>query len=508
MNARSFLLVSLASGLCGVAALPARAGRVPDPPPPISVGVTLTPPKPPEEAPAWTPPTSPAPMPAPAVRQRTRAELEKLVSPIALHPDPLIASILTASTYPLEIVQAARFVANTNNLSQLDAQPWDANVRTVAKMPPLIEMMNRDIVWTAQLGHAFVEQPMDVMQAIQDRRAQAQAAGTLKTTPQQVVTTTNAIVERTYEGQVIYVTNSVIQVQPASPEVVYVPAYDPALVYAYAPGEVVAASFVTFGVGLAFGAAFWGHCDWYYGGCYWGSYAPCAPACPPAYYCNNYNYNNSANAAVVKPGGQPLNQAPIPPRPIGNPNAVGAAGAAGPQSSISRPSGVQAAGTSVNGASTPQRWQPDPVRYSGGKPTASTVSAVSPSGASPYRSAPGKIGTPGGVAPAPSSFSTRPSAYTSGVRSAPQPVASASRSTANVRPSMASAAGTSNFRAPSASSVKGIGSAGGFSRPVSQGTSSFKGVSSGSSVGRSMGSGGGGFSRGASSASRGISRAR
>ena len=95
---------------------------------------------------------------APALRSAT--ELEKLVAPIALYSDPLIATILPASVYPLEIVQAARFVADTNNLAKLDEQPWDDNVKVVARVPAAIKKLNDDLTWTMELGDAFLAQDM------------------------------------------------------------------------------------------------------------------------------------------------------------------------------------------------------------------------------------------------------------------------------------------------------------------------------------------------------------
>jgi len=110
---------------------------------------------------------------APAPTQRSAAELEKLVEPIALHPDPLISIILPASAYPLEIVQAARFVRDTNNIPKVDAQSWDDNVKEVAKFPELISKMDADLPWTMDLGQAFIDQPKELMDAIQNLRAKA-----------------------------------------------------------------------------------------------------------------------------------------------------------------------------------------------------------------------------------------------------------------------------------------------------------------------------------------------
>ena len=205
--------------------------------------------------------------------QRSAADLEKLTESIALYPDPLIAVMLPAAAYPVEIVQAARFVSNTNNLAMLDSQPWDENVKAVARFPSVIQKMSDDLAWTVELGQAFIEQPLGLMDAIQSLRAKAQSVGTLQTTPQQVVIVTNAVVERTYETQVVYVTNTIVQIMPADPQVVYVPVYSPTIVYAPAPTYVYnpAVPLITFGLGIAVGAIIANnHCNWYYGGVYYG----------------------------------------------------------------------------------------------------------------------------------------------------------------------------------------------------------------------------------------------
>src|SRR5215471_15869093 len=185
--------------------------------PPLWAQATATTQAPAPEANPAPPPSGPAKL--------SSAELEKLVMPIALHPDPLIAVILPASVYPLEIVQAARFVKDTNNIPKVDDQDWDDNVKEVAKFPDLIAKMDADLNWTVQLGQAFLDQPKELMDTIQSLRAKAQKAGTLRTTPQQIVTVTNVIVRETNYTQVVTVTNTVVQVAPANPQVVYVPSY-------------------------------------------------------------------------------------------------------------------------------------------------------------------------------------------------------------------------------------------------------------------------------------------
>src|SRR6185369_2362543 len=152
---------------------------------------------------AASPPSGPA--------ERSQADLEKMVAPIALYPDPLIATLLPASAYPLEIVQAARFVKDTNNIAKLDTQPWDKNVKEIAKFPQVINQMNENIAWTSDLGDAFINQPKALMDAIQSMRNQAHESGALKTSEQQTVTVTNLVVTNIVEQQTVVVTNQIVQ---------------------------------------------------------------------------------------------------------------------------------------------------------------------------------------------------------------------------------------------------------------------------------------------------------
>ncbi len=221
---------------------------------------------------AATPPAAPAPGPAAAAApagppsgavKRSQAQLEQLVAPIALYPDPLLATLLPASAYPIEIVQAARFVKDTNNIAKVDSQPWDQNVKALAQFPDVIAKLNDELDWTTSLGQAFVDDQKGVMDAVQAMRTKAQQAGTLQNTPQQNVVVTNTVVQN--------VTNTVVQIVPAQPEVVYVPTYNPATVYAPPPpGQTLAASALSFGVGMAVGAAINNNCDWNSGGVYVG----------------------------------------------------------------------------------------------------------------------------------------------------------------------------------------------------------------------------------------------
>ncbi len=214
------------------------------------------------------PPANPAPPPSTPAK-KSAAELLKLVEPIALHPDPLVAMILPASAYPIEIVQAARFVQNTNNIAKVDQQPWDENVKGIAKFPQLVAKMDEDLAWTVSLGQAFVDQPKEVMDAIQDLRAKAQKVGNLKTSDQQIVTVTNVVVIQTNVTEVVNVTREIIEIAPSNPSVIYVPSYPPSIYYPWYPYYAYPAPLVSFGVGFAWGmvwGAAWSHCNWG-GGC-------------------------------------------------------------------------------------------------------------------------------------------------------------------------------------------------------------------------------------------------
>lgn len=170
-------------------------------------------------------------------------ELDELLAPIALYPDPLIAQILPASTFVDQIGDAARFVRRYGP-SRADYQGWDISVRAIAHYPQVLYMMDQNLDWTASLGQAFIEQPQEVMDAIQRLRDDARAAGNLYSTTQQQV-----IVEA-----------GIIRIVPARPQYVYLPVYDPYVVYyePYSPSY----PFITFSAGFAIGAWLNRDCDW------------------------------------------------------------------------------------------------------------------------------------------------------------------------------------------------------------------------------------------------------
>ena len=183
----------------------------------------------------------------------------------------MIAILLPASVYPLEIVQAARFVKDTNNIPKVDEQPWDENVKALAKFPDLIQKLNDDLTWTMDLGQAFVDQQKELMDTIQMLRTKANSTGVLKTTPQQVIVVTNTVIEKTVEQRVVYVTNTAVQIQPSKPQVVYVPTYPPTIYYPPPPAYTGPPPIVTFAAGMALGAIIANNtCDWHGGGIYVG----------------------------------------------------------------------------------------------------------------------------------------------------------------------------------------------------------------------------------------------
>lgn len=179
-------------------------------------------------------------------------QMDNLLAPIALYPDPLLAQVFPASTFVDQIDQAARWLrSNNNNPAKIDSQKWDVSVKSVGHYPQVVYMMSDKLDWTTALGQAYVNQSTDVLMSVQRLRARAKTAGYLVTTPQQVV-----IVEK-----------EVIKVVPAQPQVIYVPTYNPQVVYVQpagpSTGTVVAAAAISFGVGLAIGAWLNNDCNWY-----------------------------------------------------------------------------------------------------------------------------------------------------------------------------------------------------------------------------------------------------
>lgn len=205
----------------------------------------------------------------------SQAQIQQLVAPIALYPDPLLTQILMASTYPLEVVEAARWshdnpgVSGQALQSAMQSQSWDPSIKSLTAVPQTLAMMSDKIDWTEQLGEAFLDQQQDVLDAVQKLRAEAQAAGNLQSSPQQVVTTAPAPA-----GNVSSAAQRPIVIEPVDPNVYYVPVYNPAVVYGawdypayppfyWSPPGFVASNVVSFAAGVAVGAAIWGRCDWW-----------------------------------------------------------------------------------------------------------------------------------------------------------------------------------------------------------------------------------------------------
>ena len=227
----------------------------------------------------------------PTGQQLGQGELEKLVAPIALYPDDLVGQILTASTYPIEVVKAERWVGEHPNVhgdplqDAMQQQSWDPSIKGLTSVPQVLSMMNDKLDWTQQLGEAFLAQPNDVSNAIQQLRSKAQATGSLKSSQELKVTTVAAdtppppppappppgvdTAMLPPPPPADYIT-----IEPTDPDVYYVPIYDPSVVYGpwgwpdyepfywYPPGYVVGAAVIGFGVGFAVGSALWCHYNW------------------------------------------------------------------------------------------------------------------------------------------------------------------------------------------------------------------------------------------------------
>jgi hypothetical protein len=209
---------------------------------------------------------------APAAQQAVRTtltpqQLDNLVAPLALYPDPLLSQVLVAATYPLELVEASQWLQQNRSLTGtalIDAakqQNWDPSVQALVAFPDVLARLNQDVRWTTDLGNAFLGQQADVMTAVQRLRGRAQANGKLKTTPQETVTT------QTENGQ------TAISIQPADPQVIYVPTYDPTYVwgapaYGYYPSLFYPSYGFGFGFGIPFGGFYAGWPGW--GGWGWG----------------------------------------------------------------------------------------------------------------------------------------------------------------------------------------------------------------------------------------------
>jgi len=239
----------------------------------------------------------------------TAAELQGLVAPIALYPDALVAQILSAATYPDQVAIADNWLQQNKTLTgsalmqAVNGQTWDPSVKALTQFPTVLDKMAQSLTWTSSLGEAYHNQAADVMTAVQTLRAQAKAAGNLKSGSQITV---------------VQQAPQTIVIQPTNPQVVYVPQYNPTVVYGtpyvtpgYSTGDLVATGLLSFGAGMAVGAMMsggccgWGYsswnCNWhgggvyYHGGAYYGNSAWHGGYGYNNAYHNNYNhgYNSS-----------------------------------------------------------------------------------------------------------------------------------------------------------------------------------------------------------------------
>ena len=240
----------------------------------------------------------------------TAEELQSLVAPIALYPDALVAQILSAATFPDQVAVANYWLEQNKTLTgsalmqAVNGQSWDPSVKALTQFPSVMNNMAQNLSWTSQLGEAYHNQSSDVMAAVQTLRAQAKAAGNLKSGSQITV---------------VQQTPQTIVIQPTNPQIVYVPQYNPTVVYGtpyttpgYSTGALVATGLLSFGAGMAVGAMMsggccsWGYsswnCNWhgggayYHGGAYYGN-----SAWHGGYYGNGYDnanhYNNGYNSS-------------------------------------------------------------------------------------------------------------------------------------------------------------------------------------------------------------------
>lgn len=233
----------------------------------------------------------------------TTEQLDQMLAPIALYPDALLSQVLMASTYPLEVVEAARWSQANPNLkgdaavAAVKDKSWDVSVKSLVAFPQTLQMMSNQLDWTQKLGDAMIGQQKDVATAVQRLRAKAQAAGNLKSTPQQTVTTQSS-------GGA-----SAIVIQPTNPETVYVPYYNPAWAYGswpypaypppyYPPPPNYGAALMTgmmFGLGVAAGAAMFGGWHWGYGGGGWGNSYTTVNVNRATSITNNFNADRYRN---------------------------------------------------------------------------------------------------------------------------------------------------------------------------------------------------------------------
>jgi hypothetical protein len=303
---------------------------------------------------------APAKQEGPAFRPE---EIDQMVAPIALYPDALLAQVLTASTYPLEIVQAGRFVQQNKDLKGeklMEAakdKDWEPSVKAMLSFPDVLLMMSEKIEWTEKLGNAFLGQQKDVMTSVQHLRQKAQESGNLKTTKEQKV--------------VVQQDTKVIVIESATPQVVYVPTYNPTVVYGawpypayppapvYPPGYVATTAAFSFAAGVAVGAA--AHSGYGAYGCGWGNNEININASTTNNFTKN-NYNNPQKYQVSD-----KNQS-------WQHNPEHRKGAQYPNQTTAKKYGQQGSGTAARPASSESRGYGGGAGEKGAKPQTSGVS--------------------------------------------------------------------------------------------------------------------------------------
>jgi hypothetical protein len=351
--------------------------------------------------------------PAPPAQQFPPDQLNAMVAPIALYPDNLLSQVLVASTYPLEVVEAAQWLRQNGNLQGpqlVDAarqQNWDPSIQALVVFPDVLNRLNSDIRWTTDLGNAFLAQQADVMNAVQHMRAGARANGRLNSNGQETVTT------QTQGDQ------TAIQIQPTDPQVVYVPTYNPAYVwgppvYGYYPPLYYP------GVGFGFGPGI--YIGGFFGGLGWGGWGWGPNWFGGSIFVNGYFFNHYGYGGFGRFGGRgawafnPAHRMGVAysNRAVANRFGGNSAG----RSSIAN-RGNFAAGSRFQSSQAPsaaRSGQGSGFRSSGSQPSYRT--SPSNGASSAFRSAPSNRGAYSGARTAPS-YHSAPSQSGGGSRSAP-----------------------------------------------------------------------------------------
>jgi hypothetical protein len=406
----------------------APAPAAPQPPAPAAA--------PAAEAPAAAP-AGQAEQPAPQADSFSQEELRKLLAPIALYPDALLAQLLPAAAYPLEIVQAQRWLDKNpalvakNDFSGIDKEKWDPAVKAMARFPDLIKKMSEDLPWTTDLGDAIVNQPQDVAATIQQLRAEAEKSGALKSNAQQTVKRVGSSAPPSGGAAAKGGGNPVapqgggnyIAIEPTDPSMMYVPSYDPYAVY---DATSVVAPLLTFGTGIALGAlatgAWW---NWGSGAIYpgWGgAYGGYAGWRGGAINNGNINVGNNVNIGNgnrqwspngnyrpgqgSKPGiGNRPGGGGRPGRP-GGPGGPGRPGGIGGPGGPGKPGGIGGPGNRPGGPGGPGNRPGAGNRPGGGGPGNRPGAGNRPGGGN--RPGAGGAGRPGGARPATRPGGARP----------------------------------------------------------------------------------------------------